>query len=155
VVSAALPCGFGSRGAVNSSSVLDFATVPPCCVGKATAAQSVVRTLPLLSLEIIQRFSLYACAFGLLVARIGWYGPCRRHILALRRRSQPVGRKKGSGTVGSPLDGSDTHMINLWNLNLICHFIALGLFYYHFYLLLLRFGIYLHLVTTNKILANL
>jgi hypothetical protein len=38
VVFAALPYGFGSRGVVNSSSVLDFATVPPCCVGKATAA---------------------------------------------------------------------------------------------------------------------
>jgi hypothetical protein len=28
-------------------------------------------------------------------------------------------------------------MINLWNLNSIYHFIALGLFYYYFYLLLL------------------
>jgi hypothetical protein len=37
-------------------------------------------------------------------------------------------------------------------LNSICHFTALGLFYYYFYLLLLWFGIYLHLVTTNKIL---
>jgi hypothetical protein len=53
------------------------------------------------------------------------------------------------------MSGSDTHMINLWNLNSICHFIALGLFYYYFYLLLLWFGIYLHLVTANKILTNI
>jgi hypothetical protein len=53
------------------------------------------------------------------------------------------------------MSGSDTHMINLWNLNLICHLIALGLFYYYLYLLLLWFGIYLHLVTANKILTNL
>jgi hypothetical protein len=31
----------------------------------------------------------------------------------------------------------------------------LGLFYYYFSLLLLRFGIYLHLVIANKILTNL
>jgi hypothetical protein len=31
----------------------------------------------------------------------------------------------------------------------------LGLFYYYFYLLFLRFGIYLHLVIANKILTNL
>jgi hypothetical protein len=53
------------------------------------------------------------------------------------------------------MSGSDTHMINLWNLNSICHFIALGLFYYYYYLLLLRFGIYLHLVIAIKILTNL
>jgi hypothetical protein len=53
------------------------------------------------------------------------------------------------------MSGSDTHMINLWKLNLICHLIALGLFYYYLYLLLLWFGIYLHLVTANKILTNL
>jgi hypothetical protein len=47
------------------------------------------------------------------------------------------------------MSGSDTHM----ELNSICHFIALGLFCYYFYLLLLWFGIYLHLVTANKILT--
>jgi hypothetical protein len=31
----------------------------------------------------------------------------------------------------------------------------MGLFYYYFYLLFLRFGIYLYLVTANKILTNL
>jgi hypothetical protein len=31
----------------------------------------------------------------------------------------------------------------------------MGLFYYFFYLLLLWFGIYLHLVIANKILTNL
>jgi hypothetical protein len=25
------------------------------------------------------------------------------------------------------MSGSDTHMINLWNLNLICHIIAFGI----------------------------
>jgi hypothetical protein len=25
------------------------------------------------------------------------------------------------------MSGSDTHMINLWNLNLICHYIASGI----------------------------
>jgi hypothetical protein len=25
------------------------------------------------------------------------------------------------------MSGSDTHMINLWNLNIICHFIASGI----------------------------
>jgi hypothetical protein len=53
------------------------------------------------------------------------------------------------------MSGSDIHMINLWNLNLICHFNEFGIFYYYFYLLLLRFGIYLHLVIANKILTNL
>jgi phosphoglycerol transferase MdoB-like AlkP superfamily enzyme len=48
------------------------------------------------------------------------------------------------------MSGSDTHMINLWKLNLICHFIAFGII-----LLLLWFGIYLHLVIANKILTNL
>jgi hypothetical protein len=46
-------------------------------------------------------------------------------------------------------------MINLWNLNSICHFIAFGIILLLLYLLLLRFGIYLHLVTANKILTNL
>jgi hypothetical protein len=45
-------------------------------------------------------------------------------------------------------------MINLWNLNLICHLHCMGLFINFDLLLLLRFGIYLHLVTTNKILTN-
>jgi hypothetical protein len=44
-------------------------------------------------------------------------------------------------------------MINLWNLNSICHMHCMGfiliLFYY-----LLWFGIYLHLVIANKILTN-
>ena len=39
-----------------------------------------------------------------------------------------------------------------FNLSFALH---LGLFYYYFYLFLLWFGIYLHLVTANKILTNL
>jgi hypothetical protein len=39
-----------------------------------------------------------------------------------------------------------------FNLTFSSH---LGLFHYYFSLLLLRFGIYLHLVTSNKILTNL
>jgi hypothetical protein len=50
------------------------------------------------------------------------------------------------------MSGSDTHMINLWNLNSICHFIASGII---LLLLLLIISIYLHLVTANKILTNL
>jgi hypothetical protein len=45
-------------------------------------------------------------------------------------------------------------MINLWNLNLICHLHCMRLFINFVLLLLLRFGIYLHLVTANKILTN-
>jgi hypothetical protein len=33
------------------------------------------------------------------------------------------------------MSGSDTHMINLWNLNSICHFIALGLFCYYLFIM--------------------
>jgi hypothetical protein len=39
-------------------------------------------------------------------------------------------------------------------LNSICHLHHIGIYYY-FDLLLLWFGIYLHLVTANKILTNL
>jgi hypothetical protein len=53
------------------------------------------------------------------------------------------------------MSSSDTHMINLWNLIQFVICIALGLFYYYLYLLLLWSGIYLHLVTANKILTNL
>jgi hypothetical protein len=45
-------------------------------------------------------------------------------------------------------------MINLWNLNSICHLHMHG-FIINFVLLLLWFGIYLYLVTANKILTNL
>jgi hypothetical protein len=45
-------------------------------------------------------------------------------------------------------------MINLWNLNSICHLHCMGLCINFVLLLLLRFGIYLHLVTANKILTN-
>jgi hypothetical protein len=45
-------------------------------------------------------------------------------------------------------------MINLWNLNSICHLHCMGLFINFVLLFLLRFGIYLHLVTANKILTN-
>jgi hypothetical protein len=45
-------------------------------------------------------------------------------------------------------------MINLWNLNSIFHLHCIGLFINFVLLLLLRFGIYLHLVTANKILTN-
>jgi hypothetical protein len=46
-------------------------------------------------------------------------------------------------------------MIELWNLNSICHMHCLGFVINFVLLLLLWFGIYLHLVTTNKILTNL
>jgi hypothetical protein len=46
-------------------------------------------------------------------------------------------------------------MINLWNLNLICHFIASGIILLLLLFITLRFGIYLHLVIANKILTNL
>jgi hypothetical protein len=46
-------------------------------------------------------------------------------------------------------------MINLWNLNLICHMHCMGFIINLFYYYLLWFGIYLHLVTANKILTNL
>jgi hypothetical protein len=46
-------------------------------------------------------------------------------------------------------------MINLWNLNSICHLHCMGLFINFVLLLLLWFGIYLHLVIANKILTNL
>jgi hypothetical protein len=53
------------------------------------------------------------------------------------------------------MSSSDPHMINLWNSIQFIICIALGLFYCYFYLLLLWFGIYLHLVIANKILTNL
>jgi hypothetical protein len=46
-------------------------------------------------------------------------------------------------------------MINLWNLNSICHLQMHGFIINFVLLLLLWFGIYLHLVTANKILTNL
>jgi hypothetical protein len=46
-------------------------------------------------------------------------------------------------------------MINLWNLNSICHLHCMGLFSNFVLLFLLWFGIHLHLVTANKILTNL
>jgi hypothetical protein len=45
-------------------------------------------------------------------------------------------------------------MINLWNLNSICHMHCMRLFVNFVLLFLLRFGIYLDLVTANKILTN-
>jgi hypothetical protein len=45
-------------------------------------------------------------------------------------------------------------MINLWNLNSICHLHCMGFVINFVLLLYLRFGIYLHLVTANKILTN-
>jgi hypothetical protein len=45
-------------------------------------------------------------------------------------------------------------MINLWNLNSICHLHFMGLFINFVLLVYLRFGIYLHLVTANKFLTN-
>jgi hypothetical protein len=45
-------------------------------------------------------------------------------------------------------------MINLWNLNSILSFAFAWDYLLIFLLLLLRFGIYLHLVTANKILTN-
>jgi hypothetical protein len=35
--------------------------------------------------------------------------------------------KTGILAVLTVMNGSDTHMINLWNLNSICHFIAFGI----------------------------
>jgi hypothetical protein len=46
-------------------------------------------------------------------------------------------------------------MINLWNLNSICHLHCIGLFINFVLLFLLWFGIYLHLVIANKNLTNL
>jgi hypothetical protein len=45
-------------------------------------------------------------------------------------------------------------MINLWNLNSICHLHMHGIIINSVQLLCLRFGIYLHLVTANKIFTN-
>jgi hypothetical protein len=45
-------------------------------------------------------------------------------------------------------------MINLWNLNSICHLHCMG-FIINFVLLFIMVWIYLHLVTANKILTNL
>jgi hypothetical protein len=45
-------------------------------------------------------------------------------------------------------------MINLCNLNSILSFALHGFIINFVLLILLRFGIYLHLVTANKILAN-
>jgi hypothetical protein len=42
-------------------------------------------------------------------------------------------------------------MINLWNLNSICHMHCMGLFINFVLLLFIMVGIYLHLVITNKI----
>jgi hypothetical protein len=52
------------------------------------------------------------------------------------------------------MSSSGLRMINLWDLNSICHLHYIGLFINFVLLLLLRFGIYLHLVTANKILTN-
>jgi hypothetical protein len=41
-------------------------------------------------------------------------------------------------------------MINLWNLNSICNLHCMGLCINIFLLFLLRFGIYLHLVTACR-----
>jgi hypothetical protein len=46
-------------------------------------------------------------------------------------------------------------MINLWNLNSICHLHCMGLCINFVLLFLLWFGIHLHLVTANKIWTNL
>jgi hypothetical protein len=45
-------------------------------------------------------------------------------------------------------------MINLWNLNSICHLHMHGFIINFVLLLYLRFDIYLHLVNANKILTN-
>jgi hypothetical protein len=46
-------------------------------------------------------------------------------------------------------------MFKLWNLNSICHSHMHGIVINFVLLLYLWFGIYLHLVTANKILTNL
>jgi hypothetical protein len=48
----------------------------------------------------------------------------------------------------------DFRIINLWNLNSIYRLHCMRLYINFVLLLLLRFGIYLHLVTANKILTN-
>ena len=52
------------------------------------------------------------------------------------------------------MSGSDTHMINLWNLNSICHMHCIAGDVVTFVLLLNWVGIYLYLVIANKILTN-
>jgi hypothetical protein len=49
---------------------------------------------------------------------------------------------------------SDPHMINLWNLNSICHMHCIAGVVVTFVLLLNLVGIYLYLVIANKILTN-
>jgi hypothetical protein len=53
------------------------------------------------------------------------------------------------------MSGSDTHMINLWNLNSICDVIASRIILLLFLLSITMVGIYLHLVIAFKILTNL
>jgi hypothetical protein len=45
-------------------------------------------------------------------------------------------------------------MINLWNLNSICHMHCMGFIINFVLLLLIWLGTYLHLVIANKILTN-
>jgi hypothetical protein len=52
------------------------------------------------------------------------------------------------------MSSSDPHKINLWNLNSICHMHCIVGDVVTFVLLLNWVGIYLYLLTTNKILAN-
>jgi hypothetical protein len=52
------------------------------------------------------------------------------------------------------MSSSDTHMINLWNLNPICHIHCIAGVVISFVLLLNWVGIYLYLVIANKILTN-
>jgi hypothetical protein len=52
------------------------------------------------------------------------------------------------------MSSSDTHMIKIWNLNSICHMHCIAGENVTFVLLLNWVGIYLYLVTANKILTN-
>ena len=52
------------------------------------------------------------------------------------------------------MSSSDTHMIKLWNLNLIGHMHCIAGEVVTFVLLLNWAGIYLYLVIANKILTN-
>jgi hypothetical protein len=62
--------------------------------------------------------------------------------------------KTGILAVLTVMSSSDTHMIKLWNLNSICHMHCIAGEVVIFFYYLIGFGIYLYLVTANKILTN-
>jgi hypothetical protein len=62
--------------------------------------------------------------------------------------------KTGILAVLTVMSSSNPHMINLWNLNSICHMHCIAGVDITFVLLLNWVGIYLYLVIANKILTN-